>query len=65
MTASSRLPSTNSLRMALWAVEEPTSTPSGTLTAYANGERVRVNHGDRDAVFEGTRLPAGDWVLVR
>ena len=33
ITASRRLPSTSSLRIALWAVEEPNSTPSGTITA--------------------------------
>jgi len=40
-------------------------TPTVTLTAYANGERVLVNHGDTDFTFEGTRIPAGDWVLIR
>lgn len=39
--------------------------PSVTLTAYANGERVLVNHGESDFVFGGTRVPAGDWTLVR
>ena len=32
-----------------------------SLTAYANGTRVVVNHGDEPFAFEGVSVPAGDW----
>ncbi len=32
-----------------------------SLTAYSNGVRVVVNHGDSPYSFEGATVPAGDW----
>ena len=32
-----------------------------SLTAYSDGTRVVVNHGDKPYIFEGATVPAGDW----
>ncbi len=32
-----------------------------SLTAYSDGTRVVVNHGDKPFAFEGATVPAGDW----
>lgn len=36
-------------------------TPDVTLTAYANGTRVVVNHGRTPYAFAGATVPPGDW----
>ena len=39
-------------------------TPDVSLTAYSDGTRVVVNYGGKPFSFEGTDIPANDWVRI-
>ena len=39
-------------------------TPDVSLTAYSDGTRVVVNYGGNPFSFEGTEIPANDWVRI-
>ena len=39
-------------------------TPEVSLTAYSDGTRIVVNHGEMPYSFEGREIPAMDWVRI-